>query len=132
LDGRRPKLGEDRLELPPQNLRPTGLDGEHSLWVLCGQAGNRARPVNPEHRKSLQVGLDPGAASAIGAGNRQGNQNLLSVLQVSQTHGPTACPHRQGQRPKECGWVGWAHLASTTGTNFAPFSGRVYYPIVFF
>ena len=51
-----------------------GLDGAHALQVLGGDGGDDAGAVDAAGGKRLDIGLDAGAASRIGAGDGQGDR----------------------------------------------------------
>ena len=53
------------------NVRRHRVDARHADRVLRGQRGDRRHPVDAAARERLQVGLDPGAAAGVGAGDRE-------------------------------------------------------------
>ena len=72
-------VGEHGLELRLDELRRQLLHGGHAERVLCGQRNDRARPEAAGGSKRLQVGLDPGSASRVGAGDRETSRNGQST-----------------------------------------------------
>ena len=62
---------EHRLELGADELGRHLVDRRHAAGVLRGQRHDRAHPVAAEARERLQVGLDPGAAARVRAGDRE-------------------------------------------------------------
>ena len=45
------------------------MDAGDAVRVLRRDRGDHARPIHPQRRKGLQVGLDAGAAAGVGAGD---------------------------------------------------------------
>ena len=65
----------DGAHLGDDDLRGQRLDRVTSTRVLRGDRGDRRRPVHAAARERLQVGLDPGAAAGVRAGDRQRDGN---------------------------------------------------------
>ncbi len=57
-------------------LRRDRLDRVDADRVLGGDRGDRGHPVDPAGRERLEVGLDPGAAAGVRAGDRQHPRDL--------------------------------------------------------
>jgi hypothetical protein len=64
-------VAEDGLELRSNELCRHLVHSGHTRGVLGGQRDDRAHSVTAGGRERLQVGLDPGAAAGIRAGNRK-------------------------------------------------------------
>ena len=79
----------DRVDLGDDHLRRDGGDHLDPDRVLRGQRGDRRRPVDAAASERLQVGLDPGAAAGVRAGDRQagGDSVHLSVITLEGIHG---------------------------------------------
>ncbi len=54
-----------------QHVGRNAVDGAHALGVLRGDRGDRGHAVAAQRAEGLEVGLDAGAAAAVGAGNRE-------------------------------------------------------------
>jgi hypothetical protein len=62
-------VAEDGLELRGDELRRHLVHSGHTRGVLRRQRDDRAHSVTAGGRERLQVGLDPGAAAGVRAGN---------------------------------------------------------------
>ena len=69
LDGGGMKFRPNRFDLLTDDFWTAGLDGQHLLRILRGDARDRARAMNTQRRERLQVRLDAGAAAAVRAGD---------------------------------------------------------------
>ena len=63
------EIGHDRFELGGDHHLRHHADLGHLAGILGGQRGDNRCPPDPYSRKSLQVGLDTGAAAAVRTGN---------------------------------------------------------------
>ena len=70
----------DGLELRDDERRRHLVHGGDTDRVLGGQRDDRGHAVRAGRGERLQVGLDPCAAAAVGAGDRQCSRNDLSQL----------------------------------------------------
>ena len=77
FDGVGADVVEHRLNLRLQKRRWHGMDVLHAQRVLRGQGRDRAHPVAAQRGKGFQVGLDAGAAAAVGPGNGQNTGVLV-------------------------------------------------------
>ncbi len=57
------------VDLRTQHVGRNAVDGAHALGVLRGDGGDGRHAVAAERAEGLEVGLDAGAAAAVGAGN---------------------------------------------------------------
>ena len=71
LDGIDADVLDHRLDLRLQEGRRHAVDARHAERVLRGQRGDGRHAVAAERREGLEVGLDAGAAAAVGAGDRE-------------------------------------------------------------
>ena len=71
---RRQVLGQ-RRELRLHDREGDGLHGAHALCILCCHRGNHGSPIDPVSLERLEVGLDAGAASGVGARDSEGDRN---------------------------------------------------------
>ena len=74
LGGVGSRLGEDGFQLGADHFRRDGLDARDGFSILRGEASDGRGAVNAKQRENAQVGLDAGAAAAVGAcdGERDG------------------------------------------------------------
>ncbi len=70
LHGGRSEVGEDRVDLGGDKARGEGLDRLNPAGVLGRPRHDDRRGVHPVRGEGQQVRLDSGAASGIGAGDR--------------------------------------------------------------
>ena len=71
LDGVDADVVADGVQLRREERRRGDVDGAHALGVLGGQGGDGGHAVAAVRRDALQVGLDPGPAGGVGAGDGQ-------------------------------------------------------------
>ena len=64
-------IGKHGVDLLCQKLRRGVKNGGHTGGVLCGQGGNGTHGKHAVGGHGLDIGLDPGAAAGITAGNGQ-------------------------------------------------------------
>jgi len=74
-----PDVGEDRSELLDDEFRRHFVHRGHANGALRRQRDNRRHAVAAGRGERLQVGLDAGAASAVGAGDREQAWNGQTV-----------------------------------------------------
>ena len=67
-----PDVVQDGVDLGGHHLRRHQVDVPHALGVLGRQGGDGGGAEDPQGVEGLDVGLDPGAAAAVGAGDGQG------------------------------------------------------------
>ena len=67
----RVNVGEHGIELLRQKLRRGVKNGGHTSGVLCRQGSNGAHGKHAVGGHGLDIGLNPGAAAGITAGNGQ-------------------------------------------------------------
>ena len=66
------QLARDGGELPLHHVERNRVDPAHPLCVLCGDCHDDARPEHAELVERLEVGLDAGPASRVGARDGEG------------------------------------------------------------
>lgn len=71
LDCVQPEIIQYRSKLGFEKRHRHRLDGRYAEGVLGGQGSDGIHAVAAAGRKGLEVGLDAGAASAVGAGYRK-------------------------------------------------------------
>ena len=69
------------------NARADRLDGTDAGRVLAGDGGDGAGAKDAERLKSFQVGLNTGAAAAIGAGDRESDRHRHAFLHAGSING---------------------------------------------
>ena len=102
LDGIDGEVREDRVDLGCDEVRRHVVDGGDAERVLGGKRRQHARAINPERRKRLQVGLDPGAAARIRTGDRHGDGGHFVHPQLSGVVGVCARLERVRSMPRRC------------------------------
>ena len=76
LGGVQGDVAGDRFDLRRDEVGRQRQHLDHADRVLRGDGGNRARPVDTQGRERLEVGLDPGAAAGVAAGDGQRGNRL--------------------------------------------------------
>ena len=71
LHGIDPDVVRHRVELGTDDVGGYLVDRRHTDRALRCQGHDRAHPVTAEVRERLEVGLDPGAAAGVRAGDRE-------------------------------------------------------------
>ena len=68
------------------------MDRPHAARILSGERSDHARGVDAERRECLEIGLNPGAAARIGAGDGQSDrQPLRHAGRVAAIHSLARC-----------------------------------------
>jgi len=67
----RADVREDRVDLGGDDLCRDLMDGLHAEGVLGGDRRDGRGAIDTERGKRLEVGLDPGPTTRIGAGDRE-------------------------------------------------------------
>ena len=69
LDGIDADVFHHGVDLRAQHVGRHAVDGAHALGVLRGDGGDGRHAVAAQRAEGLEVGLDAGAAAAVGAGD---------------------------------------------------------------
>ena len=77
FDGADLEVVEARIDLRFQEVRWRHMHGADAAGVLRGQCSDRGQSMHTVRGEGLQVGLDAGTATGVGAGDGQGGNNLI-------------------------------------------------------
>ena len=96
-----PMSRRDRLDLLGHRVRRHLVEPGHAERVLHGDGGDRRHAVHPAGQERLQVGLRPGAAAGVRAGDRQRRRRSRCRITASVSRRRAARGAMAGARPRD-------------------------------
>src|ERR1700722_528783 len=87
LNRRNSEVVKHHLDLCPNDSDWRVVDRQHPARIVRGERSDHSRGVDAERRECLKIGLNPGAAARIRAGDGEGDrQSLIHIDRVAATH----------------------------------------------